>query len=185
MTVVAKEKYYKKIKDLAVGYKTVNTAWQTSHYGFFENVKEELFSLKVLQDFEIKLPIEFREHELVKAIQKSTKIISYSNNWDGEGSKGYSKTTYVNAISFLVKYVKWVWDEKIYALPTPKILPGSNGSIDLYWKKNSYDLIITIPEAPNLVAHYYGDDKKDRVCEGTFRFQEDNEGMFLSLLCLD
>lgn len=141
----------------------------------------ETFMLEVINGFEIELPNEFYGGEMVSAIQKSTKIVNLKDNWNGLGSKGYKKETFMNAINFLIRYTNWIWDDRLYAIPAPKILAGSDGAIDIYWKSKNFDLLITIPEHPKNVAYFYGDDKNDEKYEGQFDFRKDNPGVFLSL----
>lgn len=156
------------------------------HLHFIGNVsKEETVKVHILNNFTIELPVDFKDCEMIKEIEKSVRILDYKNNWDGEGSKSYKKETFINAISFLVKYTNWIWDEKVYAIPSPKILPGPNGSIDIYWKKNNFDLLVTISEHPSTTAFFYGDDKSDEIYEGRFNIKKNNPGIFLSLLTID
>lgn len=159
--------------------------WNTDHYHTFKQAEASMIVEEILPGFQIELPIEFANMETIVEIKKSASILEKKDNWDGEGSKGYTKTTLVNAINFLVRYTKWVWEEKTYAIPSPKILPGNDGGIYLYWKKPNYDLLITIPEAPNKTALFYGDDKSEELYEGKFNIEKNNPGIFLSLLQLD
>ncbi|MCX6234784.1 MAG: hypothetical protein NT175_08680 [Bacteroidetes bacterium] len=121
-------------------------------------------------------------HELIEKIQSSKFILELKDNWDDEDSKGYSEKTYVNAINFFKRYAQWIWDERGVIIDTPNILPSNEGSIDLFWSKMEYDLLINIPAYPNNVARFYGDNKKDSKIEGEFPLNSYNQGIFLSLL---
>ena len=51
------------------------------------------------------LSIEIYEN-IFKAIDKSKYILDLSDDWDDEGAKGYSKSTWILAIGFLLRYLK-------------------------------------------------------------------------------
>ena len=120
--------------------------------------------------------------DFIEKIENSKFILELKDNWDDENSKGYSEKTYLNAINFFHRYTQWIWDEKGVIIDSPNILPGNEGSVDLFWNKKSYDLLINIPTYPNNVARFYGDNKKDSKIEGAFSLNSFNQGIFLSLL---
>lgn len=121
-------------------------------------------------------------YKLASEIEHSKSILKLKDNWDEEGAKGYKKQTYLQAINFLVRFAKWVKEECSTVIDTPKILPANNGCISLYWKRLNYDLLITIPEYPNTVATFYGDDKGKTKIEGEFPLENHERGVFLCLL---
>lgn len=168
-------------------------------YGFLEQpfllakrvVRKDL-SVVLFDGFKVEFKEEFKEKDpIVQEIKKSVEILKLKNNWDGEGSKRYSKETLKNALGFLVNYVNWIWDEKGTCIPSPRILPGPDGSIDLFWKRNNYDLLINIPESPNTTANFYGDNNikshntRVKKIKGEFSLEENDMGIFMSLLSLD
>jgi hypothetical protein len=48
----------------------------------------------------------------------------------------------------------------------PHIDPGPHGSIDLHWKLEGCELLINVPNDPNLPPSYYGDDYGKSVMKG-------------------
>jgi hypothetical protein len=98
---------------------------------------------------------------LWEAIQSSRGILQLHDDWDTEGSPGYSEATWNRAITFLllnavrhrIHHQGW--------LTAPRILPGPDGNIDLHWKTPQRELLISIPSDPTEPAAYYGDDKDD------------------------
>ncbi|MEJ7684313.1 MAG: hypothetical protein WKG06_41980 [Segetibacter sp.] len=104
------------------------------------------------------------------------------DDWDDQGSKGYSKETFCQACSFIVKYFTWVWDEFRIIPDAPELLPGPNGSIDILWQNDKYELLVNCKEAPDNIATFYGDDKNKTKIEGEFEMLNPNLGVFLCLL---
>ena len=119
--------------------------------------------------------------ELVNQINNSKYILDLKDNWDDEGSIGYQANTFIKAISLLIKYTLWVWCDFRKKIETPQIFPSHNGSIDLFWNKDKYDLLINIPADSNIVK-FYGDDKKDTKIKGEFPIESYHQGILLCLL---
>jgi len=142
--------------------------------------RSNTFTIKITDNFFIELPRIF--NELACKIEDSKSITALQENWDDEGSVGYKQETYIQAVDFLAKYAIWIWDAFNILIDTPEILPAQNGSIDLFWKKGKYDLLINIPPYPNAIAKFYGDDKKVTKIEGEFPLKSHNQGIFLCLL---
>lgn len=99
--------------------------------------------------------------ELSDAIQASRAILELNDDWDSDGSPGYSEATLNRATTFLLISARRYWDDHQKKLPAPRILPGPDGSIDLHWKTPQRELLINIPADPAAPAGYYGDDKED------------------------
>jgi len=59
-------------------------------------------------------------------------------------------------------------------VPIPAILPGPDGSIDLHWKTEKYELLINIPGDLNAPASFYGDNYSTLKLEGTFDLKQLN-----------
>ena len=130
--------------------------------------------------YTVTLPVIFKE--LTNQIEASISLLNLKDNWDEEGSEGYRESTLIKSVDFLTKYALWIWEMMEIVIDTPKFLPGPNGSIDLFWEKDNYDLLINIPVPPNNIAGFYGDNKKDTQIEGKFNLKSYNQGIFLCLL---
>lgn len=142
--------------------------------------KPKTIKIDLTKTSSIDLPIIFQE--LANQIEVSKSLVKLPDNWDDEGSIGYKEETFLRAVGFLTKYALWIWNEKRILIDIPKILPAQKGSIDLFWKKRNYDLLINIPAQPNSVATFYGDDRKATKIEGEFPINTYNQGIFLCLL---
>lgn len=95
--------------------------------------------------------------ELLSSYSERIKeILNLNMNWDGYDSKGYKKHTITNTILFLSKlYDKFQLKYKTY-LPRPYLFPGDEGSLNIEWKNDNFDLLITIPEEITELAGLYG-----------------------------
>jgi hypothetical protein len=52
--------------------------------------------------------------------------------------------------------------------PVPNIGIGPNGSVDLHWKRNDWELLVNIPADNDEPATYYGDNYGIHNTKGTF-----------------
>lgn len=92
---------------------------------------------------------------LESEIAESKRILSFGDNWDGEGGKGYSLETWTRATRFLLNQAFWFL-RRGEASPVPRILPGPDGSIDLHWKSAGLELLVNVP--PSGPATFFGDE---------------------------
>lgn len=145
-----------------------------------EESLNEIIKINLTKHYLIEIPAIFKQ--LATQIETSKSILNLDKNWDEEGSVGYSESTLIQAIDFITNYAHWIWDEMRIVIDTPKFLPGPEGSIDLLWKKEKYELLINIPVPPNAIAGFYGDDKYGTKIEGKFDIKSYNQGIFLCLL---
>jgi hypothetical protein len=144
-----------------------------------ENYKLKTIKIQLEDKIITELPVEL--FELASAIEKSKYILTYEDNWDGEGSVGYKRATWLRAISFLSEYFKNIYETLGRTIIPPKIYHGEGGNIDLLWETTKYRLLIEIPENPEQVATFYGDDYHKEKIEGEFEPSEIKPGL---LFCL-
>lgn len=109
-------------------------------------------------------------------IQESRRILEIEDNWDGEGSVGYSVETWEKAVSFL----RVLEDTLHVALDAPDILPGPDGSIDLHWLTEQYEMLVNIPSEGD-VATYYGDNYSSNSIKGSIAISGVDSFVFLWL----
>jgi hypothetical protein len=67
-----------------------------------------------------------------RVIDASRSILALQEDWDDEGSPGYSESTWRRAVDFLIRQATFAQHIVGRDLPVPKILPGPKGSIDLH-----------------------------------------------------
>jgi len=118
---------------------------------------------------------------LEKAISDSRQLLELEDDWDGEGSLGYSENTLNKAIKFLEENAKNYFRSSGIWVTTPDICPGPNGSIDLLWKLLDRELLINIPVTENGLANYYGDDLGINTIKGKLDLTEKHEWILMWL----
>lgn len=96
--------------------------------------------------------------------KRASEILELEENWDGEGSSSYKKTTVERAKTFLDALLERFLSLYKFDLELPHILPGIDGEIDLEWKSLSFQLLISIPEVETELAGAYGYNySKDKI----------------------
>jgi hypothetical protein len=98
---------------------------------------------------------------------KKKKILSLRDNWDGEGSVSYNEETLNRSIAFIENISKNYWKKFKLIIPIPDMFPGIDGDIDIDWKIENFELLITIPNNSEEPAGFYGDDYKENKIKGT------------------
>lgn len=114
-------------------------------------------------------------------IESSRRILELEDDFDDEGSPGYSEQVWKRAVEFLAKNAKWLLEIYGHLIDAPAILPGSGGSIDIHWDCPSYELLINFPADPQAMAGFYGDDRGEISIEGKFDPSTFNHGLLLWL----
>jgi hypothetical protein len=120
--------------------------------------------------------------ELTQAIDESRFIYALKEDWDDEGSPGYTQAFWEQAISFLRSNAERLRAKCGYWVPSPNITPGPYGSIDIHWKTQNRELLINIPSNPGEPASYYGDDRGKNKIKGTLNISDNNEWILLWLM---
>lgn len=115
--------------------------------------------------------------EIEDAIEASRNLIDIQGDWDGEGSPGFSEQIWGRAADFVRQYASHLKLNYGLAVPAPDILPGPNGSIDIHWEKDSFELLVNIPADPGERAEFYGDDYGSIYIKGNLDPSRVNQGL--------
>ncbi len=100
-------------------------------------------------------------------IENSKYIFKLQDNWDNEGSIGYSEDTWKKSIKFIIQYLEWVYSrypEKI--LIVPNMFYGKNGGIDFLWEDKGFKMLIRIDK--NVSKGTFYATYENQSSEGTF-----------------
>lgn len=89
-------------------------------------------------------------------------LLALEDDWDGEGAPAYSEQTIEAAAAFFYQLV----ERSELATPV-RILPASEGSIDLHWKTAQFELLINFH--PDGSVSYYRDDYCENAIQGKTR----------------
>lgn len=80
----------------------------------------------------------------------------------------YSEKALDRAVAFLRTHIEWVWRSCGTKAPVPTIGPGPRGSVDLYWKRPSWELLVNIPASADDPGTFYGHDDNKQKAKGSF-----------------
>ena len=86
-------------------------------------------------------------------------------DWDGQGSPPYTAATIDRAVRLASGVLAQLWDSGLRV--TPVMGPGPNGAIDIHWRTDRFELLVTVPRDPAAPAVYYGDNFGDFTAKGT------------------
>lgn len=140
----------------------IKSSWENNRKANYLRPKTEI--LKLNEELEFELTSE--TFELKKVILDSKYILDLGDNWDDEGSIGYSSVSLKSSIKFLLDFNIWIkklYDAKLYL---PSINHGPKGSIDLIWMEDDFRLFINIDYFNNK-GNFYSD-SLNQYCEGEF-----------------
>jgi hypothetical protein len=90
------------------------------------------------------------------AIEKSRHLTELLDDWDGDGSQGYSQAVWERATDFVRESVVRLWVDYGRRLEPPVFLPGPAGGIDIEWSVGPRSLIIRVPTESDGRAEFYG-----------------------------
>ena len=116
------------------------------------------------------------------AINSSYKIVDIEDNWDSEGSPGYSEETWLRATSFVRNIAASFLNR--YAttqIGRPTITPGPDGSIDVRWISAKRTILINFPADKNAPPNFFGHDKGQDTIKGTLDLASQNHWLLLWL----
>ncbi|KKL89500.1 hypothetical protein LCGC14_1914050 [marine sediment metagenome] len=91
-----------------------------------------------------------------KLIEYSEGIVGLPNNWDGDGSVAITRESWVFVEDLLKKILYKLW-EQAYNVPIPLVLPNSDGSFDIDWQTENFELLLNIPNNKKDLVHIYGE----------------------------
>jgi hypothetical protein len=103
---------------------------------------------------------------IFEAVEKSKYILELTENWDGEDAARYDFDVWKKSVLFISKLSVKIFTNFGQIVKTPKIYHGPNGSVDIYWENESFNLLINIPETG--MATFYGDNYQNNKIEGSF-----------------
>ena len=103
---------------------------------------------------------------IFEEIERSKYILDLKDNWNDDDAVGYTFDAWKKAVQFIIKLSAKIYNTCNQVISTPKIYHGPNGSIDIYWENEAFNLLINIP--PNGPGTFYGDNYKNNKVEGAF-----------------
>jgi hypothetical protein len=122
--------------------------------------------------------------DLLAEIDRSREILSWQDDWDDEGSPHFEEATWKRATEFLERHARLLLKKHGLLMPTPRILPGPNGSIDLHWETGRRELLMNIRPDSKL-AGFYGEASGTSSLKGKADLDASDLGLFTWLTVTD
>lgn len=128
------------------------------------------------------ISIPFALNRLKGVVDKSRHILELEDNWDDEESESYSENVWENALTFVVNLHLTAFKVFTVKLDYPKIYPGPNGSIDIAWKADTYEVLVNFPVNPSDEITYYGEDIRSSTFKGSFKSSTSCNSLLMILI---
>jgi len=97
---------------------------------------------------------------VIEELRASRDLLTFTDDWDGQGALGYSEETWIRAARLLSELSSLVAQDRNAVLGEFEIQPGANGALNIDWNLGGLQLLIVVPAEPAKVAQFYGDDGK-------------------------
>jgi hypothetical protein len=97
--------------------------------------------------------------DISSVIRAARALVELGENWDGEGSRGYSLETWKRVKRFLMSHAS-VARSLFRVLPAPAINPADQGSLDVFWRLSGRQLLVNFPEDESAPITYYGQNRQ-------------------------
>lgn len=81
---------------------------------------------------------------LAEEIQSSTYMLSYQDNWDDEGSVGYTLDTWQKAINLLLLIADFAYKNYEEEISIPSLNHGDDGGIELYQEDTNHKKLMLL-----------------------------------------
>lgn len=135
--------------------------WQN----FERSIEHELIAEPtgyVIDNIELNPPME-------KEIQQSREMLELQEDWDDNGAAPITADTWNRAINFLRQLAEDYESAMRSAAPVPTISPCPDGSIDLLWKTERFQLLVNVQPRDANESDFYGQTALGLKVKGTFR----------------
>lgn len=98
-----------------------------------------------------------RKEELNNTFEKyKNYILNLSYNWDGYGAQPFNEETLGRTYNLLENILDHFWNNMI-EISIPLIQPVPDGSIDINWETDEFELLINISPESNKQVNLYGE----------------------------
>jgi len=104
----------------------------------------------------VQLPPDRRLEGIRSAVQSARELTELGENWDGEGSRGYSLNTWKRVKRFVLRQAALSESLLRATLPVPAINPADQASLDVFWQLSDRQLLVNFPADENAPITYYG-----------------------------
>lgn len=81
-------------------------------------------------------------------------VLSLPKDFDGDGSPSYERETVDKAVRYIQKMQELARTQRKILIENPRLLPGPNGSIDLHWKNEKYEILLNVPKGDSPASYF-------------------------------
>jgi len=98
-----------------------------------------------------------KKEELIHLFEKYRGyILELPENWDGYGAPSFNNEILKRVSNLLEKVFQSLWNEMI-EISLPLIQPVPDGSVDINWETDKFELLVNIPSEDNKLVNIYGE----------------------------
>lgn len=104
------------------------------------------------------LQIPDRLAHVIDAIEESRALLELPNDWDGNGTPGFTEQTWTRAAEVLIAFATLLATHHRVMVEDVEILPGANGGLDIDVRSGDRQLLFAVSSHPQQEVRFYGDD---------------------------
>lgn len=94
---------------------------------------------------------------VIAAIEESRPLLELGEDWDGNGTLGFTEQTWGRAAGLLVRFASALAAKHGVIAEDIEILPGSNGGLDIDVRFGGRQLLFVVSSDPRREVRFYGD----------------------------
>jgi hypothetical protein len=121
-------------------------------------------------------------HQIAERIEASRAFVRTDTNHDAEGG-GYDEETWQRAVRFVSDATNSYWRKRRSVPPAPVISDGPDGVVDVLWKYDDRQLLLTVHPDLDDVATFYGRNLESGgdIVRGELALDQNNEWLLVWL----
>lgn len=140
-------------------------------YSIVEKIRTKQFVNVCIIDYSISIIVNAKVVQLPSAlkniadhIEEAKEILNYADDWDDEGAVATDSNTFAKAVSFIVDYSKYIYEQFDIILNVPYIDILRDGSVSVHWENNEKNqLLIIFKKADEELAFFYAEQSARKI----------------------
>ncbi len=119
---------------------------------------------------------------LEEEIEASKYLLELPDGWDGENGTKYDIRTWERATKFLRAMYQTAYRRFNVIPDTPDIFHGPSGSIDIWWDKPNYQILVNCPEDETKQVSFGGEEFNKGSFKGSFNITDSYPSLLMILI---
>jgi hypothetical protein len=99
---------------------------------------------------------------VARALQGSRALLELGDDWDGDGTRGFSEQTWRRVADFVARGTTQLLERNGIVTEDIEVMPASDGALGIDWRTATRELLVTVPADTSKDALFYGDDGAGR-----------------------